>query len=140
MKEKKPFIIQFAIGIILAAVGLATEFDYYSNLIFAMGCGVASSSAIQLIRIIYWNSPKRHLKYQEKKKDEHINLVDERKQFLRMKAGHITYQIMAFAMLMLSFILTLFRAEAWVIATMFLLFIAQWALGMIVYHILEKRM
>lgn len=59
---------------------------------------------------------------------------------LRMKAGHITYQIMTLLLLILSLILALIRVDVWVIAMIFLLFVVQWVIGIIVYRILEKKM
>lgn len=140
MKDKKPFIIQFVIGVILIGSGLITQFDYYSTMLFAMGCGLTLSSIIQTVRIAYWQNPKRQTEYEEKKQEAHINSIDERKQYLRMKAGHVTYQIMTFSLLLIAFVLALFRVEAWVIGMIFSLFIFQWVVGTMVYQILEKRM
>lgn len=140
MKEKRPFIIDGAIGLLLMAVGLATSFDYYSTLIFAMGCGLVSAAVVHLARITYWQNPKRQEAYRERQREAHINSVDERKQFLRMKAGHISYQIMTFVTLILSFLLAVFRAKPWVIAMVFSLFILQWVIGIVAYRILQKRM
>lgn len=57
-----------------------------------------------------------------------------------MKAGYATYKIMTFSLLLIAFVLALFRVEAWVIGMIFSLFIFQWIVGMIAYQILEKRM
>lgn len=140
MKDKKPFIIQFVVGVILIGGGLLTQFDYYSTMLFAMGCGLASSSIVQIVRIVYWQNPKRQAEYEEKKQEAHINSIDERKQYLRMKAGYVAYQIMTIFLLLIAFILALFRAETWVIGMIFSLFIFQWVVGTAVYRILEKRM
>lgn len=140
MKEKKPFIIQLVIGIILIGIGLMGQSGYYSTLLFAMGCGIAFSMIVQICRMIYWQNPKRQTEYEKKKQEAHINSIDERKQYIRMKAGHVTYQIMTFSLLILSFTLALFRVQPWVIAIIFLLFIFQWMVGMIVYRVLDKRM
>lgn len=140
MKDKKPFIIQFVIGVMLIAGGLIIQFDYYSTMLFAMGFGLALSSIIQIVRFLYWQNPKRQAVYEAKKHEAHINNIDERKQYLRMKAGHITYQIMTISLLLIAFVLSLFRAEAWVIGLIFSLFLFQWAAGTMVYRILEKRM
>jgi len=139
MKEKKPFIIDIVLGIILVCIGLFIKIDYYSTLIFAMGIGLLSSSIVQIARITYWQNPKRQTEYEAKLRTDYINKVDERKQFLRMKAGHITYQIMTFALLILSFILSLFRVDAWITGMIFLLFIFQWIIGVIVFRILQKQ-
>ena len=140
MKEKKPFAIEILVGIGLVCVSFFVKADYYSTMIFSMGVGIMAASIIQIIRITYWQNPKRYAEYEAKKKEAHINSVDERKQYLRMKAGHVTYQIMTFSLLILSLILALVRVEVWIIAMIFLLFVLQWLVGVIVFHMLEKRM
>lgn len=140
MKNKKPFIIEILISAILIGVSFLVKSSYYSTMIFSMGIGIMVASAVQLIRIIYWENPKRNKEYEAKKQEAYINSVDERKQYLRMKAGHVTYQIMTFSLLILSLILALIRVEAWVTTMMFLLFVFQWAIGIIVFRVLEKKM
>lgn len=140
MKEKKPFVIEILVGIGLVCVSFFVKADYYSTMIFSMGVGIMAASIVQIFRITYWQNPKRYAEYEAKKKEAHINSVDERKQYLRMKAGHVTYQIMTFSLLILSLILALIRAEVWITAMIFLLFVLQWLVGVIVFHMLEKRM
>ena len=139
-ERKKPFVIEILVGIGLVCVSFFVKADYYSTMIFSMGVGIMAASIIQIIRITYWQNPKRYAEYEAKKKEAHINSVDERKQYLRMKAGHVTYQIMTFSLLILSLILALVRVEVWIIAMIFLLFVLQWLVGVIVFHMLEKRM
>ena len=93
-----------------------------------------------MIRIIYWQNPKRREEYEAKKRETHINYVDERNQYLRMKASHITYQIMTIALLILSLMLALFRADAWIITMPFLIFLFQYLTGDIIYRVLKKKM
>ena len=140
MKDKKPFMIQFVIGVILIGGGLILQVDYYSAMLFAMGCGLAFSSIVNTVRIVYWQNPRRQDEYERRRQEAHINSIDERKQYLRMKAGYVTYQIMTIFLILLAFVLALFRVEAWVIGMVFLLFIFQWAVGTMVYRILENRM
>lgn len=140
MKDMKPFFIEIVAGILLIGVSFLVGSDYYSTMVFSMGFGITAASVVQIIRITYWKNPKRQEEYEAKKQEAHINSVDERKQYLRMKAGHIAYQIMTVLLLMLSFVLALVRVEYWVIAMIFLLFILQWLIGVIVLHVLEKRM
>ena len=139
MKNKKLFIFEILISAILIGVSFLVKSNYYLTMFFSMGIGIMVASAVQLIRIIYWENPKRNKEYEEKKQEAHINSVDERKQYLRMKAGHVTYQIMTFSLLILSLILSFIRVEAWVTAMIFLLFIFQWAIGIIVFRVLEKK-
>ena len=133
MKEKKPFVIEILVGIGLVCVSFFVKADYYSTMIFSMGVGITAASIVQIIRITYWQNPKRYAEYEAKKKEAHINSVDERKQYLRMKAGHVTYQIMTFSLLILSLILALVRVEVWIIAMIFLLFVLQWLVGAVSY-------
>ena len=139
MKNKKLFIFEILISAILIGVSFLVKSNYYLTMFFSMGICIMVASAVQLIRIIYWENPKRNKEYEEKKQEAHINSVDERKQYLRMKAGHVTYQIMTFSLLILSLILAFIRVEAWVTAMIFLLFIFQWAIGIIVFRVLEKK-
>ena len=139
MKNKKLFIFEILISAILIGVSFLVKSNYYLTMFFSMGIGIMVASAVQLIRIIYWENPKRNKEYEEKKQEAYINSVDERKQYLRMKAGHVTYQIMTFSLLILSLILAFIRVEAWVTAMIFLLFIFQWAIGIIVFRVLEKK-
>lgn len=97
MKNKKLFIFEILISAILIGVSFLVKSNYYLTMFFSMGIGIMVASAVQLIRIIYWENPKRNKEYEEKKQEAHINSVDERKQYLRMKAGHVTYQIMTFS-------------------------------------------
>lgn len=140
MKEKKPFVIEILEGIGLVCVSFFVKADYYSTMIFSMGVGIMAASIVQIFRITYWQNPKRYAEYEVKKREAHINSVDERKQYLRMKAGHVTYQIMTFSLIILSLILVLIRVEVWITAMIFLLFVLQWLVGVIVFRILEKRM
>lgn len=140
MGSLKPLIVEFVIGIILLGTSFFIKSDYYSTMIFSMGIGLTAGAAAQIIRIIYWKNPKRQDAYEAKKQEAHINRIDERKQYLRMKAGHITYQIMTFLLLLLAVILSVFKAEAWIIVMIFLLFLFQWLVGFITYRILEKKM
>jgi len=141
MKNKKPFIIEIIIGIIFIFIGLSTDIDsYYTSIFCNIGFGLMFSSIVQLIRIYYWQNPKRQKQYEEKKREAYINSIDERKQYLRAKAGHITYQIMTFVLLILSFVLTLLHIQAWVIGMVFVLFLFQYFIGVIVFRILEKQL
>ncbi len=75
MKDKKPFIIQFVVGVILIGGGLLTQFDYYSTMLFAMGCGLAFGSIAQIVRIVYWQNPKRQAEYEEKSKKHTLTVL-----------------------------------------------------------------
>ena len=140
MKERMPFIIDIAIGVVLIAVGLVMGVDYYDTMVLSAGFGLVSAGLVHLLRVIYWQAPQRQEEYLARRQEAHINAVDERKQFLRMKAGHIAYQIMLVVLFVVALVLALARAEAWVILLVFLLTVFQWAIGVVIFRILEKRM
>lgn len=140
MKNKKPFLIDIFLGIVLFASSFCLKDEYYSSMLLAGGIGLAAASLVNMLRISHWESPKNREKYELRKQEDYINSVDERKQYLRMKSGHISYQLMCLILLVLAFALALFKAPAWVIAMVFLLFVSQYLLGIAVFHWLEKRL
>ena len=88
MKKKLSFIIEIIIGIIFICFGyFVIDTDYYATLFYAMGFGLAFASGVQLLKICYYEMPKNKEKLQNINRENHINNVDERKIFLRMKAG-----------------------------------------------------
>ena len=140
MKSKWPYFTDILLGIALFATSFFIKDEYYSAILLAGGIGLAAASLVNMLRISYWKSPKRREKYELRKLEAHINSVDERKQYLRMKSGHISYQLMCLVLFVLAFALALFKAPAWVIAMVFLLSVGQYLLGIAVFHWLEKRL
>lgn len=136
MKKKISFIIEIIIGIIFICFGyFVIDSDYYSTLFYAMGFGLAFASCVQLLKIYYYEMPKN------KEKLENINreiISDERKVFLRMKAGSLVYQLMTFVYLFVAFVLALLHIEAWIIGIIFGLFLLQTFLGIVLYKHFEK--
>ena len=137
MKKKISFIIEIIIGIIFICFGyFVIDSDYYSTLFYAMGFGLAFASCVQLLKIYYYEMPKN------KEKLENINreiISDERKVFLRMKAGSLVYQLMTFVYLFVAFVLALLHIEAWIIGIIFGLFLLQTFLGIVLYKHFEKH-
>ena len=143
MKEKKKIgilIVEIIVGIVFVGVGLATDFDYYSSLLFSMGFAFAISATTQIFRIMYWNSPKHVQEYEERKREAHINSVDERLRSIREKAGYITCLIMAVSLCALIFILGLLRVEKWVLFMIALIFLFQIIIWEIIFRRLKKKM
>ena len=66
--------------------------------------------------------------------------MDERKQMLRMRAGYLGNQVMVWILLGLGFVLALLKAPAWVILILFVLWIFQYIVGVVIYRHLEKRL
>ena len=140
MKEKWPFVISMAVGVALLAASFLVKEEYYSTILFAMGAGMFAAEGFHLARLCWWQSPRRKDAYEAKQQEAHIDAVDERKQMLRMRAGWLSNQIMFFVLLALDLVLALLKAPAWVILILFVLWISQYIIGVVIYHHLEKRM
>lgn len=140
MKKKLSFIIEIIIGIIFICLGyFVIDTDYYSTLFYAMGFGLAFASGVQVLKNCYYEMPKNKEKLENINRENHINNVDERKVFLRMKAGSLVYQIMTFVYLFVAFVFALLHIEAWIIGVIFGLFLLQTFLGIVLYKHFEKH-
>lgn len=140
VKKMRVLIIEAVIGVVIAVIGWNINIDYYMSLVFACGFGLSFSSIVQIIRLIYWNSPKHEQEYEARKQEAHINAVDERRQHIRERTGYVTYVIMAITLPALSFILALFHVEAWIIGMVLLIFLFQCVVWTIVFRRIEKQM
>ena len=140
MKKIKSFIICILAGAAFISAGFLVKEDYNSTLLCSIGFGLIFSSAVAIGKNFYWSRPSRQEEYNARREEAHINMIDERKQYIRARSGQISYQIMTFVLLGLSFILAVFRADPWMIAVVFGLFIFQYIIGVAVFKCLEKRM
>ena len=140
MKEKWPFVISMAVGAALLAASFLVKEEYYSTILFAMGAGMFAAEGFHLARLCWWQSPARKDAYEAKRQEAHINAMDERKQMLRMRAGYLVNQLMFWILLGLDFVLALLKAPAWIILILFVLWIFQYIVGVVIYHHLEKRL
>lgn len=141
MKRKLPFFIEIVIGTIFVCTGFfIIETEYYSSLFSAIGFGLLFASCIQLFKMYYYEMPANKEKFEKMQKERYINSIDERKAFLRMRAGSLVYQIMTFILLLTGFALSLLHTEIWIIIMIFCLFLFQTILGLLIYKHLEKKM
>lgn len=139
MKENRTFTILFSAGIILMISGIILHTDYYSTLLFSLGFSLVFISAADRIRRLYYQMPRNQEKALAKKQESHLEAVDERKIFLREKAGALTNQLLTLILLVLAFILALFRTSPWIICLVFGLFLIQQGLYFFIHHSLEKN-
>lgn len=139
MKKKSSYFTEIIIGIIFICFGyFVIDTDYYSTLFYAIGFGLAFASCVQLLKIYYYEMPKNKEKLENINRENHVNSVDERKVFLRMKASSLVYQLMTFVYLFVAFVLALLHVEAWIIGIIFGLFLLQSFLGIVLYKHFEK--
>lgn len=140
VKKMRVLLVDAVIGAVIAVIGWNIKVDYYSSIIFAGGFGCAFSAVVQIIRLIYWNSPKHEQEYEERKMKAHIDAVDERKQHIRARAGYATYKVMAITLPLLSCALALLHVEVWILWMMLLLFLFQCVVWTVALRRIEKRM
>lgn len=140
MINKKITYVDLLIGILLTIAAFIVKEEYYSNILLTAGLIMTVMSIINIIKMRYYAKPQNQAAYNEKLKKIHINTVDERKIFLRYKAGYTSYCIMTFLLLILAFIMAIVKTEPWVIAIIFGLFIIQYLTGIISMHYWGKRL
>lgn len=140
MKKKLSWLLELVIGIIFVVTGyFIVEAEYYAALFYAVGFGLVLVSCMKLSQIWYYGMPRNRARFENRSKESHINSVDERKIFLRMKAGSLVYQLMTFVYLAVAFVLALLHVEVWIMALIFSLFLLQTVLGLILYRHFEKN-
>lgn len=139
MKKNKTFIILFPAGVIFMISGIILQTDYYSILLFSVGLGLVFVSVTDQIRRLYYQMPRNQEKALARKQESHLEAVDERKIFLREKAGALTNQLLTLILLVVTFILALFHTAFWIICLVFGLFLIQQGLYFFIHHSLEKN-
>lgn len=140
MKKNTPFIICIAAGLLLIPIGLYLKEDYYSTWIIAFGSALIFANMIHLLRDFYWNAPKRKAEYEFRQREEKIKAKDEREIYLRKSAGDITHQITTLILLVICVVLSLIRAEPWIILIFYLLFLFQCFCRILLIRIFRKQM
>lgn len=134
MNQKKVvFLSVYAVlGAAMIAAALRME-GYYQSLMFASGVGMALSAAGNLLREYRNTRPENRAKYERKRKEQSINLKDERKVFLRYKAAYRTMQLTIFGGYFGAALLAWLRADAKVICALFGVAIAEYVVASILY-------
>lgn len=142
MKKSDKIIltIYIIIGIVLVIIGLTIHIDYYSSMIFAMGCGLFCSGIAQFIRFYHNTKPENIEAYREKVRQQSINLKDERKIQLRNRAGYLTWAATMVICFIASAIAAVFRAGALVVGVLAGSAVVQYIAATVVYKYLCKKM
>ncbi len=132
--------IYIVIGIAMIIIGVTMNVDYYSSMIFAMGVGLASNSVVQFARHYHNTRPENIEAYEKKRKEQQINLKDERKVHLRNRAGYISWAITMTGCFVGAFAATLIRAETWIVGLLIGIAIVEYILATIIYKYLCMKM
>lgn len=142
MNRKKTTILGFDLvaGIIFILGGCIMKSDYYSTLVFAMGVGFSVSAAFNLYREYRNTRPENREKYEAKMKEQAINLIDERKVFLRYKASYRTMQLSIMVCFFGAGILAWFKASTIIITVLFVMALAQYLIASVIYKYFCAKM
>lgn len=121
-------IVYFICGILLVLLATFTEFSFEA-FIWGLSGAALGPGVCMILQYMYWSKPERALDYEEKIKNQRIEMNDERRIMLRDKAGRITNQIMSvFSVMVIS---------KWVLVVLGLLILFQFICSVVVYNKLE---
>lgn len=139
-KEKLILWVYIAVGILLIAAGIAISAEYYSSLLVATGIGLSFSSILNLLRYFYHMRPENREAYEQKVKEQQIDIRDERKVYLRYKAGYHTMVATWAGCMIVSFVLAWMRGNSKLILLLFVFPVLQYLVANIIYKVLCKKM
>ncbi|HFL2412219.1 TPA: hypothetical protein ACG3O0_000906 [Clostridioides difficile] len=138
-------IIYFICGILLVLLATFTEFSFEA-FIWGLSGAALGPGVCMILQYMYWSKPERAVDYEEKIKNQRIEMNDERRIMLRDKAGHITNQIMCYVLVILIFIVSILSVfsvmviSKWVLVVLGLLILFQFICSVVVYNKLDKRL
>ena len=87
-RENRGVVVLFLIGCLLIAAGIFLDIDYYSSIMIGCGAAMSLNCLANWIRNYYHNRPENIEAYQKKKKQQDIDLKDERMIYIRYKSGY----------------------------------------------------
>ena len=141
---KKKDIIFWAVyiigGIVMMAVGLKLDIEYYSTLLFAIGFSFVTNGLVRAAGNWYHMRPENREEYQEKLRQQQINLKDERKMQLRWRAGYIAWSVTVILCFVGAFVMTLFQGYTVFVALLFGLAVLEYVGATVIYKYLCRKM
>ncbi|PBI31894.1 hypothetical protein [Clostridioides difficile] len=138
-------IIYFICGILLVLLATFTEFSFEA-FIWGLSGAALGPGVCMILQYMYWSKPERAVDYEEKIKNQRIEMNDERRIMLRDKAGRITNQIMSYVLVILIFIVSILSVfsvkviSKWVLVVLGLLILFQFICSVVVYNKLDKKL
>lgn len=134
------------LGVVSLLIALFTEYKF-EGILWGV-CGATTASGITMIcQYVYWSRPENKTRYDEKEKNERIEMADERKVMLRDKSGRITYHIMIaiYCILIMMFtILSVFEYfmpfSRYAVIGLSILLVFQYICGIVIFNRLDKRL
>ena len=142
MKKKDIIISCISIGIciIMIIIGLITDIEYYSMMIFTMGIGGTTAGVISFLRLFHNTRPENIKAYQERIREQNIDKKDERKNQIRHRAGYITWLITVIFFLGASFVAAWLRTDKILIAVFLMAALFEYIVALIIYNYLCDKM
>ena len=131
------FIIAGSIFLSLFIVMRDTE---RASLLAGFAGALIMPGIMEIYRYFYWTRPENKAIYEERMKNERINLHDERKVMLRGYTAQVMYKITILVIALLDFAAALFHADKWVALMLTALLIFEIAGGYVVYGYYDKKM
>ncbi|HBG7259012.1 hypothetical protein NMF85_00445 [Clostridioides difficile] len=138
-------IVYFICGILLVLLATFTEFSFEA-FIWGLSGAALGPGVCMILQYMYWSKPERAVDYEEKIKNQRIEMNDERRIMLRDKAGRITNQIMSYVLVILTFIVSILSVfsvmviSKWVLVVLGLLILFQFICVVVVYNKLDKKL
>ncbi|HBH3033306.1 TPA: hypothetical protein KSG44_002090 [Clostridioides difficile] len=138
-------IVYFICGILLVLLATFTEFSFEA-FIWGLSGAALGPGVCMILQYMYWSKPERAVDYEEKIKNQRIEMNDERRVMLRDKAGRITNQIMSYVLVILIFIVSILSVfsvmviSKWVLVVLGLLILFQFICSVVVYNKLDKKL
>lgn len=138
-------IVYFICGILLVLLATFTEFSFEA-FIWGLSGAALGPGICMIFQYMYWSKPERAVDYEEKIKNQRIEMNDERRVMLRDKAGRITNQIMSYVLVILIFIVSILSVfsvmviSKWVLVVLGLLILFQFICSVVVYNKLDKKL
>ncbi|EQI10832.1 hypothetical protein [Clostridioides difficile] len=138
-------IVYFICGILLVLLATFTEFSFEA-FIWGLSGAALGPGICMIFQYMYWSKPERAVDYEEKIKNQRIEMNDERRIMLRDKAGRITNQIMSYVLVILIFIVSILSVfsvmviSKWVLVVLGLLILFQFICSVVVYNKLDKKL
>ncbi|EMJ6828434.1 TPA: hypothetical protein SOL98_001017 [Clostridioides difficile] len=138
-------IVYFICGILLVLLATFTEFSFEA-FIWGLSGAALGPGICMILQYMYWSKPERAVDYEEKIKNQRIEMNDERRIMLRDKAGRITNQIMSYVLVILIFIVSILSVfsvmviSKWVLVVLGLLILFQFICSVVVYNKLDKKL
>lgn len=138
-------IVYFICGILLVLLATFTEFSFEA-FIWGLSGAALGPGVCMIFQYMYWSKPEKAVEYEEKIKNQRIEMKDERRIMLRDKSGRITNQIMSYVFVILIFIVSILSVFSvvvisnWVLVVLGLLILFQFICGVVVYNKLDKKL